>query len=98
MKLSTRGTPAACRAASTKSRAMALRSFSSTGTMLLRSLAKYGSIAAASQPSAPASAHSSQSPGSGLKLISVLCEEQPPRTRARLCRMWELPRGCSVVG
>lgn len=52
----------------------------------------------ASQPAAPRSDHSSQSPGSGLKEISVLCDEQPPSTRARLCRMCELPRGCSVVG
>ena len=28
----------------------------------------------------------------------VLCEEQPPSTRARECRMFELPRGCGVVG
>lgn len=95
---STRGTPSAPRADSTKSRAMALRSASSTGTMLLSSRSKYGSMAAASQPSAPASAHSSQSDGSGLNAMRVLCEEQPPSTRARLWRMWELPRGCSVVG
>lgn len=52
----------------------------------------------APQPLAPAASHSSQSEGRGLKEMRVLCEEQPPRTRARLCRMWELPRGCSTVG
>ncbi len=54
-------------------------------------------MALAFQPVAPASSHSSQSDGSGLKEIRVLCDEQPPSTLARLCRMWELPRGCSVV-
>ncbi len=77
---------------------MAFRSFSSTGTMLLRSRGKYASIGTAPQPLAPAASHSSQSDGSGLNAMSVLCEEHPPRTRARLCRMCELPRGCSVVG
>ena len=85
-------------AASTKSRAMALRSASSTGTMLFRSRAKYASIGTAPHPLAPAVSHSSQSDGSGLKAMRVLCDEQPPSTRARLCRMWELPWGCSVVG
>ncbi|CAM5684836.1 hypothetical protein STENM327S_08790 [Streptomyces tendae] len=98
LKPSTRGTPSVCCAESTKSRAMALRSFSSTGTMLFFSRAKYASICTAPQPLAPAASHSSQSDGSGLKAMRVLCEEQPPRTRARLCRMCELPRGCSVVG
>lgn len=98
LKPSTRGTPSVVRAVSTKSRAMAFRSASSTGTMLLRSRAKYGSIDEASQPSAPASAHSSQSDGSGLKAMRVLWDEHPPSTLALLCRMFELPRGCSVVG
>lgn len=77
---------------------MAFRSFASTGTMLFRSRVQYASIGTAPQSLAPAASHSSQSDGSGLNAISVLCDEHPPSTRARLCRMCELPRGCSVVG
>jgi hypothetical protein len=97
LKPTTSGTPSASLVASIQSVAIWFWSFLATRTTLLRSFPKYGSMSAAPQPVAPLASHSSQSDGSGLKEMSVLCDEQPPSTFARLCRMLLLPRGCSVV-
>jgi hypothetical protein len=51
-----------------------------------------------SQPVAPAASQSAKSSAGGRKLIIVLCDEQPPRTLARECRMCELPCGWGTVG
>jgi hypothetical protein len=66
--------------------------------MCVSSRFQYGSIASWDQPAAPAATQSAKSPGGGMKLIIVLCEEQPPRTRARACRMREFPRGWATIG
>jgi hypothetical protein len=81
---------------STKSTTSGLRS--TTGTMWMASRFQYGSISSYDQPVAPAATQSAKSSGGGNRLIIVLCDEQPPSTRARECRMCELPRGCGTVG
>jgi hypothetical protein len=54
-------------------------------------------IAPASQPRAPRAAQRSKSAAGGSSAIIVLCDEQPPRMRARACLMCELPRDCGTL-
>jgi hypothetical protein len=50
------------------------------------------------QPVAPAASQRAKSPSGGLSVIAPLCELQPPRIRARLCRRPDSPQDCAVIG
>src|SRR5699024_6836965 len=57
-----------------------------------------GRMVSAFQPSAPISSHRSKSSAGGWKAIQELCDEQPPSTRARECRINEFPFSCGSIG
>ncbi len=63
----------------------------SPGASLLSRRRWRGKQAAALQPVQPSAPHSSRSSAGAQKAMHELCEEQPPSTLARACRMKLLP-------
>ena len=57
-----------------------------------------GQHSSALQPSQPIAAHSSRSSRGVQKAMHELCDEQPPSTFARACRMNELPFSWGSTG
>lgn len=70
----------------------------SPGASLFSSRWKSGKQSSALQPEQPIAAHSSRSSAGVQKAIQELCEEQPPSTLARACRMKLLPFSCGSTG
>lgn len=91
LKLGSTGMFMASLQASTQSLQSALRWRAWTGWTVLRSLFMRRMKSLNSQPFAPRDSQIFRSYSKGRKEMSVLCEEQPPRTLARECRMCELP-------
>ncbi len=56
-----------------------------------------GKMSLAPQPVAPIASHSSRSSAGAQNAMHELCEEHPPSTRARACRMNELPFSCGSI-
>ncbi len=70
----------------------------SPGASLVSSRRYSGKQSAALHPVQPSAPHSSRSSAGAQNAMHELCEEQPPSTLARACRMKLLPRSCGSTG
>ncbi|KAF0964647.1 hypothetical protein MLGJGCBP_02214 [Rhodococcus sp. T7] len=95
---SSKATPHGSFGGTSRSRTGPLRPCCSPGASLFSTRATSGNTSFAPQPVAPAAAQSSSVSAGGQNAIHELCDEQPPSTFARACRMKLLPRSCGSIG